>query len=134
MGMERAKIKHNRAENVNLILKELLKTSLHGGCTLEELAELCNVSSRNVYRYLKDIEGMGFELVRPLPTKLAHGGKGRYKLSDKTIQSSQHDFNLLMLIGLYTEKERQYREQLNLINELFLRYLAAKKGLLLPFK
>lgn len=130
--MIRVKAKHNRVRNINLILRKLLKSSSQGGSTLEDLAQLCNVSERHVYRYLRDIENMGFELIRPQQIPTSDGGKGRYRLSDKTIQASQGDISLMLLIGLYTQKEIQYRQQLLAIYEVFVRNAAAKNGIILP--
>lgn len=94
---------HNRIKNINLILEKLIVSSPTGGTTLKELADLCKVSDRNIYRYLRDIEKMGFDLIRPRQAS-NDNGKGRYQLSSETIQLCQVDISLTMLIGLYTEK------------------------------
>ncbi|MEG6616863.1 hypothetical protein V6C27_10595 [Peptococcaceae bacterium 1198_IL3148] len=130
--MVRGKGKHNLVNNVSLVLKELVRTSGRGGSTLEELADLCGVSTRNVYRYLREIETMGFQLLRPSQVNSKNKGKGRYRLSAQVLQICQTDMELVMLINFYSHMEKQYREHLNLINEVFIRYLAGKNGLILP--
>lgn len=124
--------KHNRVNNISLILRELLKTSKMGGSTLGELADLCGVSRRNIYRYLNEIEAMGFELVRPSNLKATKNVKGRYKLSNKEPQFFQANIDLLMLSALYMQKEKQYREELNLIYEVLVKLLVLKNKTLLP--
>lgn len=130
--MGRAHKKHNHAANLNLILNELRRTSYDGGLTLKELSELCGVCKRNVYRYLNEIEEMGFELVRPVQTKPGQVGHGKYRLRKKTLPETRIDTNLMMIIGLNAQRELQYREHLRVINEFFIRYLAAKYHLSLP--
>jgi transcriptional antiterminator len=126
------KSKHKSVNNISLILKELLRTSKQGGSTLEELADLCGVSTRNIYRYLNIIETMGFQLVRPSNLDLANKVKGCYKLSFEIPQPSYEDIDLLMLIFLYKHKAKQYREHIKLIYEVFVSLLALKNGLILP--
>ncbi|MEG6616868.1 WYL domain-containing protein [Peptococcaceae bacterium 1198_IL3148] len=130
--MGRAHKKHNHAANLNLILNELRKTSRDGGLTLKELCELCGVCKRNIYRYLNEIEEMGFELVRPLQSKPGQIGHGKYRLRRKTLPETSVDTNLMMIMGLNAQRELQYREHLKIINEFFIRYLAAKYCLSLP--
>lgn len=130
--MGRANKKHNHAANLNLILNELRKTSPDGGLTLKELAELCGVSTRNIYRYLNEIEEMGFDLVRPMQTKPGSYGQGKYRLRNKTLPETRIDTNLMMIIGLNAQRQLQYQEHLRIINEFFIKYLAAKYNLSLP--
>lgn len=131
--MGRVKSKHNRFKNINLILEKLLASSPTGGATLQELAEICKVSERNVYRYLKDIEKMGFELIRPRQA-IANANKGRYQLSSGTIQSCRVDISLMMQIGLYTQKLTMYRQLLNTMYELFIRKVAIQHGIFIPLE
>jgi predicted DNA-binding transcriptional regulator YafY len=130
--MGRARKKHNHAANLNLILNELRRTSPDGGLTLKELSELCGVCKRNVYRYLNEIEEMGFDLVRPIQSKPGQVGRGKYRLRKKTLPETRLDTNLMMIMGLNAQRELQYREHLRVINEFFIRYLAAKYHLSLP--
>lgn len=130
MGREHKKHKH--AANLSLILNELRKTSLEGGLTLKDLAELCSVSKRNVYRYLNEIEKMGFELVRPVQTKPGVSGQGKYRLRRKTLPEDRLDTNIMMILGLVAQGQLQYYEHLKVVNEFFIRYLAAKYQLSLP--
>lgn len=131
--MGRVKAKHNRIKNINLILKKLLVSSPTGGATLQELADLCKVSERNIYRYLKDIEKMGFELIRPRQA-ITNASKGRYQLSSGTIQSCRADISLMMQIGLYTQKLTIYRQLLNAMYELFIRKVATQHGIFIPLE
>jgi len=130
--MSREQKKHKHAANLSMILNELRKTSLEGGLTLKELAELCGVSKRNVYRYLNEIENMGFELVRPIQTKPGQAGQGKYRLRRKTLPENRLDTNLMMILGLVAQGQLQYHEHLKVVNEFFIRYLAAKYQLSLP--
>jgi AcrR family transcriptional regulator len=131
--MGRVKTKHNRVKNINLILEKLLISSPAGGASLQELADLCKVSDRNVYRYLRDIEKMGFELIRPRQA-IMHDGKGRYQLGAASIQTCQADINLMMLIGLYNQKLIEYRQLLCAAYELFIRKVANQYGIFIPLK
>lgn len=130
--MGRANTKHNRVANINKVLNHLRKTTPKGGCTLNELAQLCKVSTRNIYRYLNDLEDIGFDIVRPAQSKPGVTGQGKYRLRSRTMPQSRVDANLMMLIGLYAKKQNQYREQLRLLYEFLIRYIAMKNSILLP--
>lgn len=131
--MGRVKARHNRVKNINLILEELLISSPAGGASLQELAELCKVSERNVYRYLRDIEKMGFELIRPRHAIMNYG-QGRYQLGYASMQSCQADINLMLLIGLYNQNLTEYRQLLCAMYELFIRKVANQYGVPIPLK
>ena len=130
--MGRANTKHNHIANVNLVLNHLRKTTPEGGATLTELAELCGVSTRNIYRYLNELEEIGFDIVRPIQNKPGIPGHGKYRLRNRTLPYSRIDANLMMLIGVYAQKQLHYHEQLQLIYEFFIRHMAIKNHLTLP--
>ncbi len=130
--MGRANTKHNHIANVNLVLNHLRKTTPDGGATLTELAELCAVSTRNIYRYLNELEQIGFDIVRPVQNKPGVPGQGKYRLRNRTLPYSRIDANLMMLIGVYAQKQIHYREQLQSIYEFFIRHMAIKNHLTLP--
>lgn len=130
--MGRNRKKHNHSANLGLILNELRKSSPEGGMTLKELADLCGVSKRNVYRYLNEIEDMGFELIRPTQTRPCQPGHGKYRLSGKALLENKTDTNLMMILGFFAQGQLQYHEHLKVVKEFFIRYLAAKYKLSLP--
>ncbi|WP_031513499.1 HTH domain-containing protein [Desulfofalx alkaliphila] len=125
-------VRHNRSKNIELMLQYLRKKTPSGGATLDELAKLCKVSTRNIYRYINDIEELGFELVRPVQQKPGTPGKGRYRLRRKTLPQSETITDLMMLISYNTKMQMLYREFLNILYEIFVRHLAAKYRLSLP--
>ncbi|MTI81266.1 MAG: WYL domain-containing protein [Firmicutes bacterium] len=128
--MKENKTKHNHAANLNLILNKLIRSPR----TMEELAEICNVSKRNVYRYLNELEEMGIEINRPIVQKPGTPGKGKYQLKHNNLLNSRNDANLFMLIAINARKEDQYRQFLISIYEFFIKYLAVKHQMPLPFE
>lgn len=59
-----SKIKHNHDKNLEIVLRELRQGNLKGGTSLEQLAEMCEVSTRQIYRYFNELQNMGFEVFK----------------------------------------------------------------------
>ncbi len=129
--MTKQKRKNARINNISLIINELHRTTPHGGSTITELAALCGVSTRNVYRYLNDIESMGIEIIRPVQVKPGLRGKGRYQLKNIAADSAE-DSGLIALISYCIAGELQCRQLYYKTCELLIKYLALKHKLSLP--
>ncbi len=129
--MAKQKGKNKRLKNIEIIINELHRTTPHGGSTVAELAALCGVSTRNIYRYLNDIESMGIEIIRPVQVKPGVSGKGRYRLKNIFADSAE-DSSLITLISYCIVGELQCRHLFYKTCELLIKYWALKHGLSLP--
>ena len=131
--MTNPKKKNKRQENINLLIHELQKAAPAGGLTLKEMAEICGVSTRNIYRYLNDIEKMGIEIIRPVQIKPALSGRGRYRLKYSINQEFSEDAEVIIFISYCIVGAYEYRRLLCQTLELLIKHLALKNRLSLPF-
>lgn len=125
--------KHNRIGNINLILDQLVASSPTGGSTIQELANICAVSDRNIYRYLNDIEKLGLELARPQQTS-HKGDLGRYRLGSTTMELCQSDPGLIMMVCLSTVNISQYLKLQFALYEIFIRKIANEHRIFIPLE
>lgn len=99
------------------------------GVTLQHLANVCGVSKRHIYRYLRELEEMGLPLERPLVIYPGRSGGGHYKL--KSDSQSEELMLLMVLHQAQAFYRKQYEQYLFLINITFY-LLALKAGWKLP--
>lgn len=124
--------KHNHEVNLDIVLRELMDSSRTGGVTLQHLANVCGVSKRHVYRYLRELEQMGIPLERPLVVQTGRAGGGRYKL--KVDQGKDVTGETILIAALYQMLDRWYiyHKQFMYVKELLIRSMAIRNGFKLP--
>lgn len=130
--MTKHKKKNKRLENIKLLICELQKATPNGGLTLQEMAEICGVSTRNIYRYLNDIEKIGIEIIRPVQIKPGLSGCGKYCLANSINPELSEDTEMIVFIGCCVVGAYQYCQLLCQTFELLIKYLALKNKLILP--
>ncbi|SHF22198.1 WYL domain-containing protein [Desulforamulus putei] len=123
------KVKHNHTRNLEIVLKELRQHSEQGGVTLEYLALQCGVSTRQIYRYLNELQSLGYEILKTVPRDSECSGG--YTL--KEMELDQH--RELPLLNMLDDLER-LKSQITLakmfIKELLVRLWMNKLGMVLP--
>ncbi|MCL4440342.1 MAG: WYL domain-containing protein [Firmicutes bacterium] len=123
------KAKHNHSRNLEIVLKELRQHSDQGGVSLEYLALACGVSTRQIYRYLSELQSLGYEILKTV----SHDSEcsGGYTLKEP--DSEHHEE--LPLLNLLDDLEKQKNQILlakTFIKELLIRLWMNKLGVVLP--
>ncbi|SHE77782.1 helix-turn-helix domain-containing protein [Desulforamulus putei] len=124
--------KKNHAANLRLIVKMLKKHSPQGGVTLQQMAEACGVSERNIYRYLQELKQLGIEIERHKPSQPGKPGCCYYKI--KMQQENEFASEILQLVFLSQALQDCYKLQKNILSvkQFVLCCLANRYGLNLP--
>jgi len=92
-----------KALRIAKVIELLNKKSPHGGATLKELAEACEVSTRSILRYLEQIENdMNIAIVRP--EKNTAKKEGLYRLDAGYLPSISPEKALVILLSLMQQK------------------------------
>lgn len=126
--MKRAK--HNHHRNLEIVIRELRELSEHGGASLEHLALQCGVSIRQIYRYLNELQNLGYQILKTAD----HGNysPGKYLLGQSE-QESRADYPLLnMLVDLDNAKSEINYIKL-FLKEMVIRIWLNQLGIVLPF-
>lgn len=123
------KAKHNHFRNLETVLNELRQRTDHGGVQLNQLALRCGVSTRQIYRYLNELQNMGYEIVKTsYPNASFTGG---YILIDS---EQEHNFELsLMNLLADCEKVKEDVQKIKLfVKELLIHHLMCKLNMMIP--
>lgn len=124
------KVKHNHSRNLQIVLKELRKFSEQGGTSLEHLAKKCGVSTRQIYRYLNELQSMGFEILKTVnQTPEARGG---YTIREQENVQSGPEFQLMTMLGDLDQYKNEIQAAGLFIKELLLRVWLIQLGIFIP--
>lgn len=123
------KIKHNHAQNLEIVLRELRQGKTLGGTSLEQLADKCNVSTRQIYRYFNELQNMGFKILKTVnPVTSRHG----YIIKEPDNLEQGADLYLLDMIGNLEQLKNQIQSAILFVKELLLRTWLLQNGIVLP--
>ncbi|MEG6521657.1 helix-turn-helix domain-containing protein [Desulfotomaculum sp. 1211_IL3151] len=125
------KAKHNHGENLKIMLSELRDYSDCGGASLEYLALKCGVSTRQIYRYLNELQKMGYEILKTASHNPEY--PGGYTLREKEQDSSGELLMLNMLSELdFVKNEILYARYF--LQELLVRKCMCQVGIVIPLE
>lgn len=122
--------KHNHQRNLGIVIRELRLLNEHGGATLEHLACQCNVSIRQIYRYLNELQNLGYQILRT--SDPGYGSPGKYLLGNSEIGNRSDYPFLYMLADLETIKNEINYTKL-FLKELVIRLWLNQLGIVIPF-
>lgn len=124
--------KKNHSANLRLIVKMLKKDTPQGGITLQQMAEACGVSERNVYRYLQELKQLGLEIERIKTSQPGKPGCCYYKV--KPPQEKDFSSEIFHLAYLSQALHDCYKLQRNILSvkQFVICCLANRYGLNLP--
>lgn len=123
------KAKHNHGENLKIMLSELRKYRESGGAPLEYLALKCGVSTRQVYRYLNELQKLGYEILKTANHDAAY--PGGYTLREKEQDSAGE----LLMLNMLSELDLVKNEILYasyFLKELLVRKCMCQVGIIIP--
>lgn len=123
------KAKHNHSQNLETVLKELRQYSEQGGVSLAYLALTCGVSTRQIYRYLNELQSLGYEIVKVVGHESEYSGG--YILKNTELEEQSQLPLLSMLEDLEKYKHQIFYAKV-FIKELLVRTWMNKLGLILP--
>ncbi|WP_459910797.1 WCX domain-containing protein [Desulfotomaculum defluvii] len=124
------KVKHKHEQNLKIMLNELRNYNDRGGAPLEYLAEKCGVSTRQVYRYLNELQNLGYEILKT--TQHNAESSGGYTIREKDESSTAELLLLNMLSDLeFVRNEIQYARYF--LKELLVRTWMCQAGIVIPF-
>lgn len=124
------KMKHNHQQNLKIVLNELKSFSDRGGAPLEYLAVKCGVSTRQVYRYLNELQNLGYEVLKSTQHN-AEIPSGGYTLREKEQNSTAELLMINMLSDLeFARNELHYARYF--LKELLIRTLMCQAGIIIP--
>jgi len=117
---------------LGIVLKELRDSSQAGGVTLQHLVNVCGVSKRHIYRYLRELEEMGVPIERPQIIQPGKPGGGRYKLRDHQSGEAMGETMLIVALNQMLAWCCLYRHQMMFLKELIIYSMAVRYGFKLP--
>ncbi|ABO50515.1 Helix-turn-helix, type 11 domain protein [Desulforamulus reducens MI-1] len=124
------KAKHNHSQNLEIVLKELRNFSDRGGAPLEYLALKCGVSTRQIYRYLNELQNLGYEILKT--THHDSEFPGGYTIREKERESAAELLLINMLSDLdILKNEMQYARFF--LKEILIRTWMSRVGIIIPF-
>ena len=122
--------KHNHQRNLEIVIRELRLLNETGGATLEHLAWQCDVSIRQIYRYLNELQNLGYQILKT--SDPGNCSPGKYLLGNSE-QENRTDYPLLnMLADLETIKNEINYTKL-FLKEIIIRLWLNQLGIVLPF-
>ena len=124
------KIKHNHSRNLKVVLRELRRCSEQGGASLEYLAQKCGVSTRQIYRYLNELQAMGFEILRS--SNLLPGERGGYTVREPENAKNGPEFGLMSILVELNQYKNELQAAKVFIKEWLLRVWLSQLGIVLP--
>ncbi|AEF94041.1 helix-turn-helix, type 11 domain-containing protein [Desulfotomaculum nigrificans CO-1-SRB] len=123
-------MKHNHALNLARLLQALKDSTSVGGITLQQLVDICGVSKRQVYRYLRELEQMGIEIERPRVRAGRKKSTGCYRLNPYQVEDFLTETMLLMFFNELIINYQQYKKQVLFLKEFIIHFLAMRHGLI----
>ncbi|CCO09462.1 WYL domain-containing protein [Desulforamulus hydrothermalis] len=122
------KVKHNHTRNLETVLTEI-KRHRGQGVSLAHLAVSCGVSTRQVYRYLNELQKLGYEILKVAPTETAE--TGGYTLRE-TENSLPNEMPLLNMLDELSQLSKQIAISRSFVKEFLFRLWLSKLGTVLP--
>ncbi|GAB6157624.1 hypothetical protein JCM39194_08240 [Desulfotomaculum varum] len=123
------KVKHNHTRNLETVLTEL-KQHCGQGVSLSHLAVSCGVSTRQVYRYLNELQKLGYEILKVAPTETEGAGGYTLREADNCLQK---EMPLLNILDDLSQLSNQIAISRAFIQEFLMRLWLSKLGTVLPF-
>ncbi|SHK65802.1 HTH domain-containing protein [Desulforamulus aeronauticus DSM 10349] len=126
--MKRAK--HNHQRNLEIVIRELRLLNEQGGASLEHLALQCDVSIRQIYRYLNELQNLGYQIL-----KAAYPGNysaGRYLLGHSE-QENRVEYPLLNMLQELDNIKNELSFTKLFLKEMIIRIWLNQLGIVLPF-
>lgn len=124
------KIKHNCSRNLKIVLKELQQSSDRGGVSLEYLALKCGVSTRQIYRYLNELQNMGYDILKSVNQE--SDSKGGYTLKGSDPVQQAADLQLINMLGNLESIKDEILSAKLFIKEFLLRVWLNQLGIVIP--
>ncbi|MDO7787079.1 WYL domain-containing protein [Desulforamulus aquiferis] len=130
MRKKTQKREHNHSRNLKIVLRELQRYNGLGGISLEDLAFKCGVSNRQIYRYLNELQSMGFEIIKT--TNYDASSRGRYSINDDEKSEDEITLPLINLLEFMDSFKNEILAARLFIREVLLRNWLMQQGIILP--